>query len=328
MSDALTPVVEPALPSALLTTSDALALVADWIGLDVANGDARQDTIKTYQAHFAAYLAWCEDNGVLPGRATTENVKQYRQALQDAGAQASTIKLKLTTVRRFYQSAVDRGLMEKNPAKEVRAPRERRATQESIKYLSAGEAEILFRAVPVDSGLKGLRDRALIALMALEGLRRVEVVRACIEDIEDTDRGMRILVRGKGKDRFIYPREDTAQALKDWLSLRGCIEPDESGIPLFVEVRKGGKVAGRLTRSGLNRIIDTYLAGAGLKRKGLSCHALRHTCGTLLYQATRDIKVVQETLGHQNISTSAGYAHVVDRGAARHTQAIPVKIIK
>jgi integrase/recombinase XerC/integrase/recombinase XerD len=308
---------------------DIDVLVADWLNLDVANGDACADTIRTYRSHFEGWLAWCRVNSVLPGQATIEAVKMYRQELVTAGAMATTISLKLTTVRRFYQAAVDRGFLHKNPAAGVRAPRERRAVKEKIKYLSAGEAELLFRAVPNDARLKSLRDSALIALMALEGLRRVEVVRACVTDIESMPDGeIRLLVHGKGKERYCYPREDTTAALRDYLILRGQIPADSEGEPIFVQVRKGGTPEGRITRIGVNKVINHYLLKAELKKPGISCHALRHTCGTLLYQATRDIRVVQETLGHEDISTSAGYAHVVERGKARHTREIPVKLGK
>jgi len=301
-------------------------MVADWLHLDVANGDACSDTLKTYRGNFDAWLTWCSENSVHPRQATVEDVKGWRQDLVVAGSKPSTIALKLTTIRRFYQSAVDRGILVSNPAANVRAPRERRAVKEQIKYLSAGEAELLFRAVPKDSETKSLRDKAMIGLMALEGLRRVEIVRACVVDIEPGGDGLRLLVHGKGKDRFIYPRDDTAQVISDYLAARGPLERDEQGEPLFVQIRKGGTAMGRITRTGVNKVVNHYLLKAGLKRKGISCHALRHTCGALLYQATRDVRAVQETLGHSNIATSAGYAHIVERGKARYTREIPVKI--
>ena len=306
--------------------SDITSLVADWLHLDVANGDACADTLNTYRGQFEAWLLWCEQNAIHPGRVNVEDVKSWRQDLIAAGAKPSTISLKLTTIRRFYQSAVDRGIIQSNPASGVRAPRERRAVKERIKYLSAGEAELLFRAVPKDSEVKSLRDKAMIGLMALEGLRRVEIVRISIADLEPDAEGLRLLVHGKGKERFIYPREDTAQAIQNYLMVRGPVEKDDQGEPLFVQIRKGGTVMGRITRTGVNKVIDYYLVKAGLKREGLSCHALRHTCGALLYQATRDIRAVQETLGHSNIATSAGYAHIIERGKARYTREIPVKI--
>jgi integrase/recombinase XerC/integrase/recombinase XerD len=301
-------------------------LVADWLHLDVANGDACSDTLKTYRGNFQAWLTWCGENSVHPGQATVDDVKGWRQNLVANGSKPSTIALKLTTIRRFYQSAVDRGILKSNPAVNVRAPKERRAVKEQIKYLSAGEAELLFRAVPKNSKLKSLRDKAMIGLMALEGLRRVEIVRACVSDIVNDLEGLRLLIHGKGKERFIYPREDTAWALQEYLTARGAVERDDHGEPLFVQIRKGGTAMARISRTGVNKVINHYLQKAGLKREGLSCHALRHTCGALLYQATRDVRAVQETLGHSNIATSASYAHIIERGKARYTKEIPVKI--
>ena len=312
----------------VIETSDFTHLLADWLNLDVANGDACADTLKTYQNQIQTWLTWCSENCVLPRQAAIEDVKNWRRDLIDIGSKSSTISLKLTTIRRFYQSAVDRGLIESNPVANIRAPKDRRAKKEQVKHLSAGEAELLFRAMPSGSEVKALRDRAMVGLMALEGLRRVEIVRACVSDIEGHAQEMRLLIHGKGKERYVYPREDTTAALADYLASRGSIDEDDQGEPLFVQIRKGGHIEGRISRQGVNSIIDHYLIKAGLKRQGLSCHALRHTCGALLYQATRDIRAVQETLGHSNISTSAGYAHIIERGQARYTRQIPVGLRK
>ena len=94
---------------------------------------------------------------------------------------------------------------------------------------------------------------------------------------------------------------------------------------MFVSVRKNGRGRGRISRIGLNSVIDGYLNKAGLKRKRVSCHALRHTCGTLLYDATKDIRAVQDTLRHENITTSAIYA-ASGREHKRFTRKIPLAI--
>jgi integrase/recombinase XerC/integrase/recombinase XerD len=301
-------------------------LAGEWFRLDVANGDARPDTLDTYLNHLALWAEWCRDRGINPAHATQEDVKAYRQFLVTCEAKASTISLKLTTMRRFYQAAVDRKLIENNPVAGIRAPRDREA-KEKILYLSAGEAELLIRAVPKDGTLKSLRDRVLIALMAIEGLRRVEIMRGSVQDIETIPNGgRRILIHGKGKKGYIYPREDTLSALDEYRTTRGSVDPDHQGEPLFISVGKGGKPGGRLSRIGVNHIVDTYLVKAGLKRPGISCHALRHTCGHLLYLATRDPKVVQETLRHSNITTAGQYSHAEERSKTRHTQSIPVKM--
>jgi integrase/recombinase XerC/integrase/recombinase XerD len=93
---------------------------------------------------------------------------------------------------------------------------------------------------------------------------------------------------------------------------------------MFVSLSKGNKEMCRITRTGLSKWMDELLLKAGIVKKGRACHALRHTCGALLYQATRDVKVVQETLRHTSIGMAAKYSHVEDRGKARYTKAIPV----
>ncbi len=300
---------------------------AEFLKLDVANGDARADTVRTYWTHVNQWVNWCRQRDLNPAEVGQHDVKAYRQFLVEQDMKHSTIALKLTIIRRFYQAAVERGLIEANPVQDVKAPRERKAQEESMKHLSAGELELLLRAVPRDQRLKSLRDRVLIVVMSLEGLRDIEVVRANVEDIEEqAGGGLRILVHGKGKEGYIYPREDTVVVLKAYLQARGTVDADEQGIPLFTSTgnRAGGR---RITRDGVRDVIDFYLMKADLKRPGLSCHGLRHTCGALLYQATRDVKAVQETLRHADISTAARYSHIVERNEARYTRAIPVKAI-
>lgn len=318
----------PAVTADFLPTTvelpDLITQAAAWFALDVANGDARPDTIATYISHLNHWLTWCQVQGVDPGCPTPAQIKGFRQELVQSGAAHATISLKLTTVRRFYDGAVSRGLLEANPVKGIKAPRKRTADAEIIKCLTAGETERLFEAIPHDHKLKNMRDRAMAALMALEGLRRIEICRANVADIEETDSGVRILVHGKGKDGYIYPREDTVACIRDYLVQRGSVAPDMEGEPLFVSLGKSGVVRGRITRIGLSKWIDTLLLKAGITKKGRACHALRHTCGALLYQATRDVKVVQETLRHASIAMAAKYSHVQDRGKARYTQQIPV----
>jgi integrase len=179
-------------------------------------------------------------------------------------------------------------------------------------------------------GIPTIRDRVaqMAAKLVIEPIFEADFCKICranVEDIEETDTGVRILVHGKGKDGYIYPREDTAACIRDYLIQRGPVMSDKDGEPLFVSLSKSDKVRGRITRIGLSKWMDTMLFKAGIAKKGRACHALRHTCGALLYQATRDVKVVQETLRHASIAMAAKYSHVQERGKARYTQQIPVQ---
>lgn len=303
-----------------------IAHAEEWFRLDVANGDARSDTLATYMNQLSHWLEWCYDQGIDPGAVVKEDVKKYRRFLVLCEAQHATITLKLSIVRRFYQGAVDRGFILANPALGVKAPRQRKA-KNRMQYLTEEEAENLLQAVSRDGGLKSKRDRAMIALMAIEGLRRVEIQRANVEDIEyrHDPAEFRILVHGKGKDDYAYPRSDCREVILDYLDTRGVIAKDLDGEPLFVSLSKTGRPLKRLSRIGISSIINEYLVLSGNKREGLSCHALRHTCGHLIYKNTKDVKVVQETLRHANLSTSAKYSHVEEKRTARYTKHIPLK---
>jgi len=310
---------------ALGQSTDVVKAAAEWFKLDVANGDAREDTIKTYLSQIRQWFTWCQDQGVAPAEAKTDDLKRYRGSLVERGAKHATISLKLTTIRRFYQGAVDRKFLPENPADGIKAPRDRSA-YEKTKHLSAGEAELLFRAIPGNE-LRSLRDRAMLVMMTIEGLRRVEIVRMNVGDMKHLDdpAECKILVRGKGKDSYIFPREDTASMLADYLAARGGMRPDAEGEALFVSIDKGNTPRRRLSRIGLNGIVDRYFVTVGVKREGVSCHALRHTCGHLIYRETKDLRVVQEVLRHSSPATAAKYSDV-DSKMNRHTKNIQIKI--
>lgn len=318
------PAILPEILPTVVETPDLISQAAEWFALDVANGDARPDTIATYISHLNHWLSWCRTNGVDPGQVTSTHIKSFRQELVQNKAAHATISLKLTTIRRFYDGAITRGLLSNNPVKDIKAPRKRTADEETIKCLTAGEAERLIESIPHDCKLKNLRDRAIVALMILEGLRRVEICRANIGDVEETSTGVRILVHGKGKEGYIYPRPDTVLRISEYLEKRGSIEADSDGEPMFIGITRCDRPMRRMTRITLSKLMDRLFLRAGIAKKGRACHALRHTCGALLYQATRDVKVVQETLRHASIAMAAKYSHVQERGQARYTQSIPL----
>ena len=134
-----------------------------------------------------------------------------------------------------------------------------------------------------------------------------------------------IKIRGKGKIGFITPRLDTLRSLDDYWSVRSPVLPDDIGTPMFTAV--GNYMPGhRMSRNGIRDVVDSYLKSAGLKKEGLSCHCLRHTCASILYDQTKDAKIVQDTLRHNDPGSTNRYIHLIGRRDKRYTEAIPLKI--
>lgn len=312
------------------TRSEMDAAFADFLRVDVANGDASQDTLRNYRNEVALWTAWCSQQGVDPATATATHLKQYRAALLEHHYAPISIRWKLSIIRRFYEAARNAGLRADNPAAGVRSPRVRQAA-EDFKYLCDEELARFFSVIPNPDEATGedqvrrLRSLLLISMMALQGLRTIEVHRANVEDLTEKGENLILLVRGKTRDRIAYLRPDTAKRMKEFLALRGKVEPDSSGTPLFTAVGDRGGGA-RLSRRHIRQQTDKYLRLAGLKRPGISNHALRHTAATLGYLHTGDLRAVQDFLGHVDPRQTSRYAHVVDMAKKNPARFIQAKL--
>jgi integrase len=206
-----------------------------------------------------------------------------------------------------------------------------RQAAEDFKFLCDEELARFFSVIPNpdeavgEDQVRRLRSLLLISMMALQGLRTIEVHRANVEDLTEKGENLVLLVRGKTRDRLAYLRPDTAQRMKEFLALRGKIEPDKAGTPLFTAVghERGGM---RLSRRHIRQQTDKYLRLAGLKRPGISNHALRHTAATLGYLHTGDLRAVQDFLGHVDPRQTSRYAHVVDMAKKNPARFIQAKL--
>ncbi len=283
--------------------------------LSVADGNASLDTLRTYWKNVARYLVFIKRQGWNPLHVSPIEIKKYRETLINQGMKPTTIQSHLSAIRRFYEALEEKHIISFNPAAHVKAPKEITDPADRISYLDEVELRHLFRVIPLDNSLQSLRDRLIIAIMALEGARTVELHQANIEDITKRSDGIGIRVHAKRHSRLIPLRPDIGKLLNKYLEVRATQEPLEPSKPLFIGLSKH-KPYLRLSRRAFRWIVDKYLNQAGLKHvngKKISAHALRHTAGTLGYQATHDIRQVQDLLGHVSPATTAIYIHAQNR---------------
>ena len=169
-----------------------------------------------------------------------------------------------------------------------------------------------------------MRDLVIIFLMALEGLRTVEIHRMSISHIDQEKKAIKVI--GKGHNDYIYPRDDTFNLLIKYLKTKEAAPiADTIGVPVFTST-SNNKTGCRISRRNIRSAVDGILAAAGFKMPGKSCHVLRHSCATMLYAETKDLKVVQETLRHKSTQMASRYAHLQNRMENRYTKAIPIQI--
>ena len=294
-----------------------------YLNLTIADGNASVDTIKTYRNRTDRFLDWCKERELYPALVTKENIIEYRKHLVDGGKTSPTIRLSLISIKHFYTACNQEKLVKDNPVVGVRAPKEKREVGSPIKYLSQSELQHLFDRVAPTLKIRGdktakvqvLRDRILLACMALQGCRSIEMYRANLGDISESYGQHHLTLDGKNSIRTLILRPDLAQELLEYCEARAKSgEKVNAASPLLISLsnRRYGQ---RLSRSGIGHIVDSYLVKCDLKHtdleRSLSPHSLRHTAGTLALRGGSDLREVQDFLGHSDPKTTAIYTHVL-----------------
>lgn len=284
----------------------------------IAGGRPSDDTLRHYNAEIDNFLAWCSDNGYDPLKDVTDaEAFQYLDNLSNYAP--ASICLKIAAAKTFYHVAQKlKQFTGDNPFSAVQ-PKQPTTSDEDFDFFNLDDLKQICESILKRNDPTAHRDLAIVMLMSVEGLRTVEIHRMSDEDFRPANNS--ILIHGKGRDNFIYPCQDTLNALNKYLESRPDPVKDEQGTPTFIGYSP--KFYGvRISRNGIRWAVNHILLAVDKKKKGSSCHTLRHSCGTNLYAETKDLRLVQETLRHTDPQTTARYAHVVERTDERPTNKI------
>lgn len=264
--------------------------------------DLTRDTRRAYRRSVERFIEWLERER--PGALTPIVVRQYRDSIDGA---PSTANLRLTAVRQFLGWLVEAGIAPVNPAEPVRGLR-RGGTTKRHKRDELTSTEVLdVLDVCLDDTEAGIRDRAIISLMAYSGIRTVEAHRADLEDL-DTRHGRRILwVHGKGRgegDEVIVLNEEAERELSRWLA----IHPSPRRGPLFVSLspRNHGE---RLSRPAIRALVKRRYREAGIVGERKTTHSLRHSAISQAIRGGATPTQAQAMARHANVNTTLVYFH-------------------
>lgn len=298
-----------------VTMPDMLERLAEFLRLNVAEGDASQHTLRTYMSHIRQFLEWCVLEDLHPITASREDLINFRRFLiEEQDYKRGTVAYKLNAVRRFYEAARAWGMRPDNPAEGLRAPRDPTSRRDRIleRYLSEEDIGALLDAPPTDT-LVGVRDRAMLRLMYYHGLRVSEIVRLSMQHlIGGKPYQVRISGAKGGKDRGVFLVKTSLTALNVWLAARQGMEGVAGGLeaPVFVSLDRP-TFGTRLTPEGVRWVVDGWLTECDLKRPGVSCHALRHAHATHVVKKKPEILLILSgEMGHASVVTTQAYLHV------------------
>lgn len=281
-------------------------LIGGFLEMMSAERGASPNTLEGYRRdleRYADYLAGMRSDAL---SADQSAISQHLSGLTAEGLAASTVARQFSAIRQFHAFLAAEGYRGDNPARILSAPK---TTRPLPKILSVADVDALLKTAEAAANekarpkaqAKALRLYVLLELIYATGMRVSELVglpRAAA--LRDTSY---LAIKGKGGRERIVPLNDTARdALKTWLLQLG------DGPFLFPAATK----TGHLDRQVFGRELKDLAIAAGLSPSRVSPHVLRHAFASHLLQNGANLRIVQTLLGHQDISTTQIYTHVLD----------------
>lgn len=226
-----------------------------------------------------------------------QHVRRWVMDCHERGLSPRTISLRLSSLRTFCQYLVRHGVLARNPAQAVNAPKQRRTLPRNM------DVDQVDRLLEVDNDDPiAVRDRAMMELFYSCGLRLAELVSLNCADIDLSQRQLRVVGKGS-KDRQLPIGSVAVQWLKNWLKQRGQFAaPDQPALFLSKQRKRISprSVEARMQHWGKQQgVVD-----------GVHPHKLRHSFATHMLESSGDLRAVQELLGHANLSTTQVYTHL------------------
>jgi integrase/recombinase XerD len=257
------------------------------VSLEVERGYSN-NTITAYKTDIAQFFDKVNKKESLVVR---DDVLKYISLLNKEGYTSKSISRKLTAVKEYYKylTVISDGKIN-NPTVLIKSPK--LPTKVPV-YLEESEIEQMMELTKDNP-----RKHLIISLLYYTGLRVSELCNLRAKDVSESS----LNVLGKGNKQRVLP---TPTKLKDAISsLKKTLREDDYLFRSHISSKKG------ITRDGVYKLIQEVGSKCGINKEKLHPHALRHSTATSMLNKGVDIRVIQEVLGHSNLSTTAIYASV------------------
>ena len=260
-----------------------------------------ENSVMAYERDLKKLRDYCTMRGIDPLQASFDDLQAFVFDSFKQITNARTQSRILSGVHSFYRFLVYTHKIEADPSELLEMPK---LNQYLPEVLTVEEINALVDAIDV-STVEGQRNRAIIEMLYGSGLRVSELVNLKLSDMYLEDGFMRVLGKGS-KQRLVPISDESKKQFLLWMECRraSVIEQDGQGDYAFLN-RRGHQ----LTRVMIFTIIKRLCAAAGIQ-KSISPHTLRHSFATHLLQNGADLRVIQQLLGHEDITTTEIYTHL------------------
>jgi site-specific recombinase XerD len=274
------------------------------------------NTMRSYDADVRDFMRFRKITDNTQLRETTPtDIINYRNQLQANLVKPDYISRKLSSLGSLFKFLLEKQVIKLNPMTGITRPHDKKS-EGKTPILSSSEIRELLEAPDLET-IKGLRDRAILSVLAFTGIRRAEIASLSIEDIIYEEGYCYLRIRGKGsKVRRVPLTDQTLDHLQLYLSKSKHAKTPKD--PLFIALDRKSKTnpleLPRLTGDSINRnVVKYYLKKIGLYQIGMGPHSIRATSATNALRNGAALDIVQKMLGHEDISTTQLYARRAER---------------
>jgi integrase/recombinase XerD len=278
---------------------------------------ASQNTIEAYRRDLEDYSAFLTDRSVDALKASSDDARAFLSFRAAAGLKPSSLARQLSSVRQFHKHLYLEGRRADDPTMAIEGPRRGRplpkvlSMAEIDKLLAVAREGLAAKERPATERLKTARLSCLIELLYASGLRVSELLG--LPKSAARARDPLIVIRGKGGKERLVPISEPARAAIHLY--RAMLEERAPAAAASAWLFPADSESGHLTRQAFARELKAVAAAAGIAAARISPHVLRHAFASHLLQNGADLRVVQDLLGHADISTTQIYTHVLDERA-------------
>ena len=292
-------------------------LVTSFLEAIASERGASKNTIEAYQRDLTAYLEFLAARGANALGASNDDIRAFQADGGASGLASASLARRLSAVKQFHKHLYVEGRRGDDPTLAIEGPRRARPLP---KVLGEAEVERLISVAregvdaakrPPRERLAAVRMACLIELIYASGLRVSELI--ALPKSAARAKEPLIAIRGKGDKERLVPISEPARAAMRLY--RSTLEEVAPGLAASPWLFPGDGESGHLTRQVFARDLKVVAAAAGIATARISPHVLRHAFASHLLQNGADLRVVQDLLGHADISTTQIYTHVLDERA-------------
>ena len=286
-------------------------------------------TVEAYARDLKRLVAWCDEQSLGNWDQLDPNhVRVFAARSHARGLDGRSVQRLLSAARGLFRFLAREGAIPRNPVVDVRAPKSRKRLPHLLdvdqmgRLLEAGPEQVHRQAAASSKTAKGrkgsgavpaaawkARDAALMELFYSGGLRLSELTGLTLRDLDLASGQARVIGKGR-KERLVLVGKHARKALTEWLRLRASVaSPDHE----FLFVNSQGKPLGN---RGVQLRVAAMAKAAGLSQH-VHPHMFRHSFATHMLESSRDLRAVQELLGHSSVSTTQIYTHLDFQHLAR-----------